>query len=91
MSSVLDAQAIISRGQAKKAGRKGFMALAKKAGLGKRVQNLAGKAGEYAGGYAAGKAREQVKKLIGYEKGGVIVLKRAGAVNSKGKARKAKK
>lgn len=78
MSSALDAQAIITRAQAKKAGRMGALALAKKAGLGRRGQGLAGKAGEIVAGYAAGKARGQVKKLVGFEKGGVIVLKRAG-------------
>lgn len=79
MSSALDSQAVISRGQAKKAGKMGALALAKKLGIkNKKLQGLAGKAGEYAGGYAAEKARGQVRKLVGYEKGGVIVLKRAG-------------
>ena len=87
MSSALDAQAILTQGQLKKAGRMGASALARKAGLGKRGQGLAGKAGEMAAGYAAGKARGQIKKLIGFEKGGVIVLKRAG----KKRGRKSKK
>ena len=68
MSSALDAQAILTQGQLKKAGRMGASALARKAGLGKRGQGLAGKAGEMAAGYAAGKARGQIKKLIGFEK-----------------------
>lgn len=84
MSSALDAQAILNMGQAKRAGRKGGAALARKAGLGKGAQNLAGKAGEYAAGYAAKQARGKIRKLIGFEKGGVIVLKPAG----KGRRRK---
>jgi hypothetical protein len=79
MSSALDSQAIVNRRQAKKAGKMGAMALAKKLGIkNKKLQNLAGKAGEYAGGIAAEKAKSQVQKLVGYERGGVIVLKRAG-------------
>lgn len=78
MSSVLDTQAILNMGQAKRAGRMGASALAKKAGLGKKGQGIAGKAGELAAGYVAGKARGKIRKLIGFEKGGVIVLKPAG-------------
>lgn len=79
MSSVLDNQAVVNRRQAKNAGRMGAVALAKKLGIkNKKLQSLAGKAGEMAGGYAAEKGRKQVQKLVGYERGGVIVLKRAG-------------
>lgn len=87
MSSALDAQAILTQGQLKKAGRMGGAALARKVGLGKKGQGLAGKAGELAAGYAAGKARGAIRKLVGFERGGVIVLKPAG----KKRGRKSKK
>jgi hypothetical protein len=79
----MDSQAIINKGQAKKAGRKGAMAIGKRLGLGKKAQNLLGKAGEYGAGIAAEKARGKVRQLVGYQRGGVIVLKAKGGRRKK--------
>jgi hypothetical protein len=85
MSSALDNQAVINRRQARNAGRMGAMAIAKKLGVkNKLVKNLVGKAGEMAGSYAAEKGRSKVRELVGYQKGGVIVLK----AKAKGRRRK---